>query len=107
MSWSCLAPTRLACVIAKGLPPLSEEEPNALDKPDVPKEKAVEDKSKDQNKTQSQGLSFSSGSGSKPGNKKRKVLGDGEVDSEPKGKSKGPKKAKKAQKKLLSFGEDA
>lgn len=56
----------------------------------------------------STGLSFSS-SGAAMGNKKRKAVGDGKDDQD-KGKtktSKSSKKPKKAQKKLLSFDDEA
>ena len=93
---------RLAAVfLAKGLPPLPDESSKDLDKSEAPKPKAP-----DTDKSKTQSLSFSSGPGGKPANKKRKVLGDGDTEADPLKKSKNTKKPKKAQKKLLSFGDD-
>ncbi|KAL7279337.1 hypothetical protein PYCCODRAFT_1394379 [Trametes coccinea BRFM310] len=93
---------------AKGLSPLPE--PSAEDgKPGV---ETTQDKQPEAKKQSSapQGLSFSSGATTKGKNSKRKAIGDGrdDGDSKPQPPAKGSKKkAKKQDKKLLSFGDDA
>ncbi|EIW57735.1 uncharacterized protein TRAVEDRAFT_48769 [Trametes versicolor FP-101664 SS1] len=93
---------------AKGLQPLPE--PSAAgSKPegDVSKEGATPASSKQP--SASQGLSFSSGAGVKGKSSKRKAVGDGRDDAaKPQGSTKPTKKkAKKQDKKLLSFEDDA
>lgn len=89
----------------KGLSPLPEPGDDRIGGDDEPKpDKLFKSKAKQP----SQSLSFSStGSGSKPAAKKRKVLSSGRDDGpDEKANSKPAKKPKKAQKKLLSFGDD-
>ncbi|KAI0090278.1 hypothetical protein BDY19DRAFT_992491 [Irpex rosettiformis] len=90
---------------AKGLSPLLdeiEEEIASSSKKDATSSKAKA-------KTQSQSLSFSSsGSNPKQSSKKRKIVGDPDTDEKDgKASKKASKKPKKAQRKLLSFGDDA
>ncbi|CAL1716099.1 unnamed protein product [Somion occarium] len=85
---------------AKGLPPLSETG-------EVPGFGEPGASSLSSSKSQSTGLSFSSSfSGVKTG-KKRKAVGDGKDEDDKPKSSKGGKKAKKAEKKLLSFADEA
>jgi hypothetical protein len=97
--------TILFCT-ARGLPPLSD----AGEVPAQPAEghdKEPTAKVTNNSKANTQALSFSSSSsGTKPTKKKRKAIGSIEDDGPP-GKSPSSKKPKKAQKKLLSFGDDA
>lgn len=85
--------------------------PEASDEPkadDVAGKSDAGSKFKEKAKSQPQSLSFSSsGSTSKTAAKKRKILGSAD-DAEPSDKtaSKPTKKPKKAQRKLLSFGDD-
>ncbi|KAI0703776.1 hypothetical protein BC835DRAFT_1410505 [Cytidiella melzeri] len=93
---------------ARGLSPLPDaveetEDVAVSSKRAAPTSKAI-------SKPQTQSLSFSSsGSGTKPGAKKRKIVADadGEGHNAKGSSSKPSKKPKKAQKKLLSFGDDA
>ncbi|KAI0349728.1 hypothetical protein OH77DRAFT_1169273 [Trametes cingulata] len=92
---------------AKGLPPLPEASAEG--------NKAGDDKAKGSGdsapkaSTAPQGLSFSSGATAKGKSSKRKAVGDGRDDADkPQPSVKGSKKkAKKQDKKLLSFGDDA
>ena len=93
--------------IAKGLPPLSETDGEGKDAPSSSKD--TKTSSPSTSKPQATGLSFSSGSAPIKANKKRKAVGDGK-DDESKGKSKSSKpskKPKKAERKLLSFDDEA
>ncbi|KAI0671912.1 hypothetical protein C8Q78DRAFT_1078655 [Trametes maxima] len=92
---------------AKGLPPLSESSSKGKIPVDDPSEEG--DKSAPQASIASQGLSFSSGATAKGKGAKRKAVGDGREDNDkPQSSVKGAKKkAKKQDKKLLSFGDDA
>ncbi|OCH94835.1 hypothetical protein OBBRIDRAFT_816934 [Obba rivulosa] len=92
---------------AKGLPSLTESSAKV---PDGDNLSASANEESVKRKSQPQSLSFSSGkSGSKRSNAKRKAVGDAgdesENDRKPSGSAK--KKPKKAQKKLLSFGDEA
>jgi len=86
---------------AKGLPPLLEAD-EKMQKGETKDSSASGSKP---STTPSQSLSFSSG-GSKSSGKKRKAVNTVE-DGEPVGKKKTAKKPKKAEKKLLSFDDDA
>ncbi|KAI0636262.1 hypothetical protein C8Q77DRAFT_1216677 [Trametes polyzona] len=93
---------------AKGLPPLAEasEESKSTDGPAKASSSAAPKQS-----SAPQGLSFSSGASSKGKSSKRKAVGDGRDDAASEklqATVKGSKKkAKKQDKKLLSFGDDA
>ncbi|KAI0784562.1 hypothetical protein C8Q75DRAFT_724245 [Abortiporus biennis] len=82
---------------AKGLPPLPE--PGV--KPDLPSA-SVKNPTSEQS-----GLSFSSSKGGSKSTKKRKIIGDTEDSKSESKPTKHHKKAKKAEKKLLSFDDDA
>ncbi|EMD31277.1 hypothetical protein CERSUDRAFT_89133 [Gelatoporia subvermispora B] len=91
---------------AKGLSPL----PEAATAPVPENGKTSSREQPASKKTQSQSLAFSSGSsGPKRGSAKRKAVGDAddETAGEAKPAASTKKKPKKAQKKLLSFGDDA
>ncbi|RXW25539.1 hypothetical protein EST38_g330 [Candolleomyces aberdarensis] len=96
----------------KGLPPLPDPETEPDNKADEDANSSKKQASST-GKSQSQGLNFSSSSKSTGSSKtaaKRKAVGqlDGiEGDEKKEGKSHGKKKAKKQNKKLLSFDDDA
>ena len=93
---------------AKGLAPLLETSEQATEGNQPTPVSAKEQPASKKNQPQS--LSFSSGgSGGKRGNVKRKAVGDVDDESAGEGKPSAStkKKPKKAQKKLLSFGDEA
>ncbi|KAI0342934.1 hypothetical protein BDW22DRAFT_1357485 [Trametopsis cervina] len=91
---------------ARGLSPLREAADEEKDAQET--SKANSSSSKPKAKSQAQVLSFSSsGSSTKPGAKKRKIVGDADAGESSAKAAKPSKKPKKAQKKLLSFGDDA
>ncbi|KAK7690978.1 hypothetical protein QCA50_006081 [Cerrena zonata] len=90
---------------AKGLPPLTETD--FKEKDIASTSKSAKAPSEPVSKIQSTGLSFSSSSTAAKGSKKRKAVGDGKDDDEKPKSSKSGKKPKKAQKKLLSFDDEA
>ncbi|OBZ72406.1 hypothetical protein A0H81_07545 [Grifola frondosa] len=86
---------------SKGLPPLPEPKAEQASS-------AKDEKEPVKSGTQMSGLSFSSSAGSKAKAGKRKAVGDGRDDEKAGEKAKGSKKkSKKAEKKLLSFGDEA
>ncbi|KAH9847537.1 hypothetical protein C2E23DRAFT_741583 [Lenzites betulinus] len=94
---------------AKGLPPLPE--PSAADTKSKEDPQKAGSSATAPKQSSTQGLSFSSGAGAKGKNAKRKAVGDGRddaADPKPQTTAKGSKKkAKKQDKKLLSFGDEA
>ncbi|TCD64050.1 hypothetical protein EIP91_004599 [Steccherinum ochraceum] len=93
---------------AKGLPPLPEHDPK--DAPGSGDDDGSANPKASSKPQKQQSLSFSSGGSKSAGNKKRKAVGDGESNEQDSGKKKkgsSTKKPKKAEKKLLSFDEDA
>ncbi|KAI8982715.1 hypothetical protein BD414DRAFT_537735 [Trametes punicea] len=92
---------------AKGLPPLPEPSAEGGEPGDEPSKHTATAVPKQSNAPQ--GLSFSSGAAVKGKNAKRKAVGDGRDDQDkPQAPEKGnKKKAKKQDKKLLSFGDEA
>ena len=100
----CSTPLVSTQILAKGLPPLPDDKGKDKSKDAT----AAESKSGSKSSAKQQSLSFSSG-GASTSAKKRKAVGDGKEDDQrdEKKKKAGAKKPKKAEKKLLSFDEDA
>lgn len=94
--------------LAKGFSPLPEPSAEGSKPGDDPSKQNASAGPSKQSSTP-QGLSFSSGAGVQGKNSKRKAVGDGRDDvDKPQAPAKATKKkAKKQDKKLLSFGDDA